>query len=399
MIKNRINNVRETLKHKSDEFKEEPSAFIITSEYNRRYMTNISTSSGYVILTPENTYFFTDSRYIEFAKKSLGDIYTVELYPKEEAKKYYSELLRKENIKNILYEENYIPLKTKKYFDTLFEGYNLVESDSLIEKMRKIKDLTEIENITKAQNITDKTFEYILKVISENISNITETDIAVEIEYFMKKNGADDKAFDTIAVSGKKSSYPHGEPENIKLSKGFLTMDFGAKYHGYCSDMTRTVCIGKPDDKMLAVYNTVKSAQAAALETIKAGIEGLDVDTTARDIVRSAGYGENFGHGLGHSLGLEVHENPNFPRSENEEEKQKRLEREEKEKAENPEKFKEEQEKKEKNKFILSENIVITVEPGIYIENEFGVRIEDLIAVKKDGCLNLTASCKDLIEL
>jgi Xaa-Pro aminopeptidase len=150
---------------------------------------------------------------------------------------------------------------------------------------------------------------------------------------------------------------------------------------------------------MLAVYNIVKSAQLAALDAVKAGVEGLAVDTAARDIIRGAGYGENFGHGLGHSLGLEVHESPSFPRSENEEEKQKRIEREEKEKAENPEKFKEEQEKKEKNKFILAENIVITVEPGIYIENEFGVRTEDLIAVKKNGYVNLTASSKDLTVL
>lgn len=394
MIKKRIETVRQTLKQK-----EEPSAFIIMSEINRRYMTGISTSSGYVILTPENTYFFTDSRYLEFAKKSIGNCYTTQHYPKDEAKKYYNALLKSENIKNILYEEDYISLKSKKNFDKLFEGYNLIESDGLIEKMRKIKDAGEIENITKAQIITDKAFEHILNMISQNINSITEIDIAVEIEYFMRKNGAEDKAFDTIAVSGKKSSYPHGEPENIKLSKGFLTMDFGAKYHGYCADMTRTICIGKPDDKMLAVYNTVKSAQLAALDVVKAGAEGLAVDTAARDIIRGAGYGENFGHGLGHSLGLEVHESPNFPRSENEEEKKKRIEREEKEKSENPKKFKEEQTKKEKNKFILSENIVITVEPGIYIENEFGVRIEDLIAVKKDGCINLTASGKDLIEL
>ncbi|MCL2774462.1 MAG: aminopeptidase P family protein [Oscillospiraceae bacterium] len=394
MITNRIENIQRVLKQK-----EEPTAFIVTSECNRRYMTGIETSSGYVIITPENKYFFTDSRYIEFAKNSCGDIYTVELFPKEEAKKYYSDLLRKENIKNIMYEENYILLRSKKHFDTLFEGYTLSESGMAIEKMRRIKDADEIENITKAQIITDKAFEHILKVISQNLNTVTEVDIAAELEYFMRKNGADGIAFDTIAVSGKKSSYPHGEPGNIKLSKGFLTMDFGATYNGYCADMTRTVCIGKPDDKMLAVYNIVKSAQLAALDEIKTGVEGLVVDTAARDIIRGAGYGENFGHGLGHSVGLEIHEEPSFPRSEPEEEKQRRLEHEEKAKIENPEKYKEAQEKKEKNKFILAENIVITVEPGIYIENEFGVRIEDLVVVKKGGCSNLTKSSKNLIEL
>jgi len=393
MIKNRINEVQKILKQKK-----EPSAFIINSQINRRYMTNISTSSGYVIITPENQYFFTDSRYIEFAKKILGDFYTVELYPKShESEKYYDELLKKEKINNILYEENSIYLKTKKHFDDLFKGYKLCESENILENMRKIKDSAEIENIKKAQDLTDLAFTHILKIISENIKTITETDIAVELEYFMKKNGADGNAFDFIIVSGKKSSYPHGEPENIKLSKGFLTMDFGAMYNGYCTDMTRTVCIGKPNKKMLEVYNLVKSAQIAALDKIKVGIDGMEVDKSARDIIRNAGYGKNFGHGLGHSLGLEIHENPGFPASESLEEEKERLEREEKEKKENPNKYKEEQEKKEKNKFILAENIVITVEPGIYIENEFGLRIEDTVVIKKDGCLNLTKSNKELI--
>lgn len=368
MIKQHIETLQQALKKKDI-----PSAFILTSEQNRRYMTNISTSSGYIIITPENKYFFTDSRYIEIAKKSLGGNYTVELYPKkQEAKNYYSGLLKKENIKNILYEENYIYLKTKKHFDELFEGFNLSESENLVENMRKIKGAEEIENITKAQNITDKAFDYIVGFIYSNLKNATETDISAELEYFMKKYGAEKFSFETIAISGKKSSYPHGKPENKKLSKGFLLMDFGAVYDGYCSDMTRTVCIGKPSKKMREVYNTVKEAQAAALEMIKAGIQGIEVDKTARDIIKKMGYDKNFGHGLGHSLGLEIHENPNFPVSDSSE---------------------------EQKELILAENTVITVEPGIYIEDEFGVRIEDLVVVKKDGCLNLTKSGKDLIEL
>ena len=366
MIKQRIELVQQKLAREN-----KPSAFIIISEFNRRYMTNIKTSSGYVIITPQNGYFFTDFRYIEFAKKSLGDYYAVELYPKEN----YNELLKKENIKNILVEENYISLKTKKRFDELFCDFALAESDGLIEDMRKTKDSSEIENIRQAQNITDKTFGHILKLISQNINTITEADIAVEIEYFMKKNGAEAVAFDTISVSGKKSSYPHGEPENIKLSKGFLTMDFGAKYRGYCSDMTRTICIGKPSAKMLEVYQTVKSAQAVALNMIKAGIKAIEIDRAAREIIKKAGYEKNFGHGLGHSLGLEIHEAPGFPKS-NEEEKK---------------------DKEEKEEIVLSENLVITVEPGIYIEDEFGVRIEDFVVVTKEGCENLTKSDKELI--
>jgi len=349
----------------------EPSAFVLISECNRRYMTNIATSNGYAIITPKNKYFFTDSRYIEFAKKSLDGIYETKLFPQKEAKEHYAGLLKKENIKNILYEENYIYLKTKKHFDDLFSGFKLCESGGMIEKMRQVKDDGEIEDIKKAQNITDSAFAHILKTLSSNAETMTETDVAAELEYFMKKNGAKKTAFDTIAVSGKKSSYPHGQPENIKLSQGFLTMDFGAEYNGYCSDMTRTVCIGKPSAKMIEVYNIVKSAQNAALDMIKSGIDGSEVDKEARKIIKDGGYGDNFGHGLGHSVGLEIHETPGFPKSDNEENK--------------------------KNE--ISENMVITVEPGIYIENEFGVRIEDLAVVKKNGCLDLTKSGKELIEI
>ena len=381
----------EMIKAKLNE-KTEKSAIIITSPYNRRYLTNISTSSGTIIITPGNAYFFTDFRYITYAKKSLENYYQVELYPKEEPKKYYNDLLKKENITDILFEENTISLQGKKYLDDTYDEFKLTESAGTVEKLRQTKDAGEIANIAKAQEITDKTFDYILNIISDNINSITETDIAIEIEYFMKKNGADDKAFDTICVSGKKSAYPHGEPENIKLSKGFLTMDFGARYNGYCADMTRTICIGRADAKMREVYNIVKTAQLAALEAVKSGIETWIPDSAARNIINGAGYEECFGHGLGHSVGLQVHESPGFAKEPKEEEPKegevKTQEEIEKEKAE-----------KEKKKVYFDENIVITVEPGIYIENMYGVRIEDIIVINKDGHTNLTKSDKSLIEL
>ncbi|MCL2099691.1 MAG: aminopeptidase P family protein [Oscillospiraceae bacterium] len=386
MIKEHLKKVREHLKNR-----QEPAALIVIGKYNRRYLTGFAASSGYVLITPENTRFFTDTRYIEVAKKMLGGVYSaVELYPKEEAKKFYKELLEAENIKNIMYEENYISLKNKKHFDDLFEGFELVESGGLIEKMRQTKEPAELENIKTAQSITDKTFAYIINFISNHASTLTETDIAAELEYFMKKNGADDKAFDTICVSGKKSSRPHGEPENIKLSKGFLTLDFGARYNGYCSDMTRTVCLGSPSEKMREVYKIVLAAQTAALNTVRAGMESTAADIAARDLIRDAGYGDNFGHGLGHSVGLEVHENPGFAGSKTREERAKTLEEQAKKAAEDPD-------YKPPEKTLLPENTVISVEPGIYIEEEFGVRIEDLIVIKENGFLNLTKSGKELI--
>ena len=388
MIKNRLAKVQENLKNR-----DEATAILISNTHNRRYMTGFAASSGYVLITPESSRFFTDTRYIEFAKTNIGGIYsTVELYPKGDAKQAYKEMLEKENIKTLLYEENYISLKDKQNFDNLFEGFTLAASEGLIEKMRQVKDATEIENLTKAQNITDKAFSYILGFIADNMDSLTEMDVAAELEYFVKKNGADDKAFNTIAVSGAKSSRPHGEPEHIKLSKGFLTMDFGAKYNGYCSDMTRTICIGQPSEKMCEIYNTVKAAQLAALDTIKAGMESVEADIAARDLIRDAGYGDNFGHGLGHSVGLEVHEGPGFGYSKSREDRAKDIEEQAKKAEEDPD-------YKPPAKTYLPENTVATVEPGIYLEGEFGVRIEDLVVLKENGHDNLTSSDKELIIL
>jgi Xaa-Pro aminopeptidase len=182
----------------------------------------------------------------------------------------------------------------------------------------------------------------------------------------MRKNGADGIAFDTIAVSGSASSTPHGVPRNVKLQKGFLTMDFGAKFNGYCSDMTRTVCIGTPDSEMKKVYDTVFSAQMAALDYIAAGKKCADADKVARDIIADAGYGQCFGHSLGHGVGLYIHEPISLsPRSNG----------------------------------VLEAGNIVTVEPGIYLEGRFGVRIEDMVCVTDSGNENLTKAKKELIVL
>ena len=183
----------------------------------------------------------------------------------------------------------------------------------------------------------------------------------------MRRSGASGLAFDTIAVSGKKSSLPHGVPGDERLTKdSFFTMDFGAKYNGYCSDMTRTVVVGKASDEMKHVYNAVLEAQSEAMKYIRAGVSGRDADGVARKIIADAGYGEYFGHSLGHSLGLEIHENPRVsPASDD----------------------------------ILVPGNIVTVEPGIYIPGKFGVRIENMVLVTENGCENLTASPRGLIEL
>ena len=225
------------------------------------------------------------------------------------------------------------------------------------------KDEDELSRIRAAQSITDAAFSHILGYLRPGV---TETDIALELEFFMRKNGAESTAFPTICVSGKKSSLPHGVPENVPVSKGFLTMDFGAKYRGYCADMTRTVCIGEPTEKMRHVYRTVLDAQSDAFNAIFAGVSGCAVDKAARDRIEGAGYKGCFGHSTGHSLGIDIHEAPNFSAN---------------------------------NTSPVPENAVLSVEPGVYLEGEFGVRIEDIVKISPEGFENFTKSPKDLIIL
>ena len=196
---------------------------------------------------------------------------------------------------------------------------------------------------------------------------MTELEAAAELEYLMKQEGAEDLSFNTIVASGLNSSMPHAIPGTKQFEKGdFITFDFGCKYKGYCSDMTRTVVLGKASDKQKEIYNVVLKAQLAGLDALKAGKSGASVDKVARDIIADAGYGEYFGHGLGHSVGLFIHENPRLSPSDD---------------------------------TILKENMIETVEPGIYVPGLGGVRIEDMVVVTKEGHINLAHSPKELIEL
>ena len=229
----------------------------------------------------------------------------------------------------------------------------------------KIKDEEEISMMQKAQDITDNAFSEIVKHITPEM---TEIDVAAELEYFMRKSGASGLAFDTIAVSGDASALPHGTPRNVKLKKGFLTMDFGAKYNGYCSDMTRTIVIGKADAEIKKLYDTVLRAQLAGLEAIKAGADCILCDKAARDIIDSIPeYKGTFGHSLGHSVGLFIHERPSLS-------------------------FKAFGSK-------LNSGEILTVEPGIYLFSKYGCRIEDMVEITDDGIYNFTHSTKELIEI
>ena len=285
-------------------------AVLLISPINRRYITNFRSSAGYVVIKPDKTYFITDFRYYGAAKEKCTD---AEVILQEKVYNQLNDLLC--GCKKVLVEEKYLTVADYDRFKEKLDGYEMIQGASLaVEKLRAVKTDAELKKIIMAQEITDKAFTHIVNWLSDNMSKntVTESDVALELEYFMRKNGADGIAFDTIAVSGAKSAMPHGVPENIPLSKGFLTMDFGACYDGYCSDMTRTICIGEPSQEMIKVYDTVLNAQLKVLEKIKAGKTGKEIDAVARDYIYSKGYEGRFGHSLGHSLGLEIHESPNF---------------------------------------------------------------------------------------
>lgn len=321
--------------------------------------TNIS---GESVLLEKGLCIITDSRYYEQVEKECPDIPLIRLNNrtyieviKELLDKYYGIKIAVEDSMNL---SRYLKLK-----DAL-AGYELNVSGELINTPRMIKDDNEIDIIGKAEAIGDMAFDHILSVIKPGI---TERDIAIELEFFMRRQGASKLSFDTIVASGPNSSMPHAQVTDRIIEKGdFVTMDFGCVYKGYCSDMTRTVAVGTPTDEMRKVYQTVLDANLRAMDGIRAGVKCSDIDALARDYIKSMGYGEYFGHGLGHSVGLFIHEEPRFS---------------------------------PKCDTITKENMVITDEPGIYLPGKFGVRIEDLVVVKENGYEVLSNSPKELIIL
>ena len=352
-MENRINKLRE----KFDALGVD--GIYLTSRTSHRYFTKFDNEDGSLLITRKNAYAFEDFRYIEVASELLSGTYTV-VEPKGQG--WLESIIKSEGVSALGFEDEEMSVS----------GFEKLKSDCSVEwkpigntvvLLRQVKDAWEIEQIAKAQDITDRAFSHILNIIS---TDITENDVAAELEYFMRKNGAEDKSFETIAINGKKTSLPHGVPGNAKLQNGFLTMDFGATVNGYHSDMTRTVCIGKADEEMKKLYNTVLTAQLSALEYLSnGGKNSKEADKVARDIIYKD-YEGYFGHSLGHSVGLVIHERPALsPVNEN----------------------------------ILVPGNVVTVEPGIYIPGKYGTRIEDLVVICENGIKNLTKSPKELIEI
>lgn len=339
-------------------------AIIISSLENRRYFTGFPSSDGYLVVTKNDAVFFTDSRYIEAAQKSVKNCRAQKLTKVANEVKDY---IRENNILKIYTERNRVTVSLYDFFKTVFSPSRVTASKKLekeIDNIRRAKSEEEKACILTAQKIAEDAFEHILTFIKPGV---TEKQIALELDFYMLSHGAEAVSFETIAVTGTKSSMPHGVPDETAVKNGdFVTMDFGAVYKGYHSDMTRTVAVGEVTEEQKTVYETVLKAQKSALSVLKKGLPCSEADKAARDIIDNAGYGDYFGHSTGHGVGVEIHENPTLA---------------------------------PKSTDILEIGDVVTVEPGIYLPGKFGVRIEDMALITENGYENLTSTPKELIIL
>ena len=341
------------------------SCALVTSDINRRYFTGMRSSAGTLIVFKECAYLIIDFRYIEKARDTVSDC---EVVLQQKLYEQLNDLIKKHGAETIMIEnETMTVAELDDLYDRLSPETEIDSGDTLsglINDMRAIKSEDEIALMTKAQRIAEAALENTLNFIREGV---TEKEIALSLNEYMLRNGAEDLSFETIALCGESTSMPHGVPTDKPLKMGeFILMDFGAVADGYHSDMTRTVVLGEPSEEMEKVYSIVLEAQSRAIAAASEGITGKRLDRVARDFIAANGYGDSFGHGLGHSVGMEIHESPCA---------------------------------NTRDETVLKENMIMTVEPGIYLPKKFGVRIEDFVVIKQNSCLNLTNAPKKLIKL
>lgn len=337
-------------------------ALLVTSEPGEFYTVGFH-GEGVALVTPDKTWYYTDSRYIEAAGQQVAGAETAMPEPGKGYHAAIQALVERLGIRRLGFEDEYLSVKEfngwKECLDVEF-----VPASELLIRLRAVKDQEELAAMRQAQRITDEAFAEILKVIQPGRK---EREIAARLTYIMTCKGAQGNSFDPIVAAGPNGSKPHAVPGDTVIENGmFVTMDFGCKFAGYCSDMTRTVAVGRPSEEMVRVYDTVLRAQLAGISRVKAGVPGSEVHRAADEVITAAGYGGCFGHGFGHSLGIEIHENPRFSPA-----------------WEKP----------------VPAGAVLSAEPGIYLPGKFGVRIEDVVVVREDGWEDITASPKELIIL
>jgi Xaa-Pro aminopeptidase len=333
-------------------------ALYITNPENRFYLSGFTGTAGSLLLGLNNSYLFTDFRYTGQAARECPDYQVIET--SGESSEVLREYLTGEGISLLGLEGDYL---TYNQFQTLKEklgGVELKTVDGLVEELRARKDKDETAFIEEAVRLADEAFKEVLPLIRPGVP---EREVALQLEYFMRRMGAEGAAFKTIVASGYRSALPHGVASSRIMAPGdFVTLDFGAVYNGYHSDITRTVVLGRPEKKQEEIYQLVLEAQMSAIESLRAGIKASDVDGAARRIIEQAGYGKQFGHGTGHGVGLSIHEKPRLSA---------------------------------KDQSLLEEGMVVTIEPGIYLPGWGGVRIEDTVLVLNGGCRVLTRTPKE----
>ena len=338
-------------------------AILLTSEANCYYATGFM-GEGIALVTRRGSWYFTDSRYTEAADKAIGNAAVIREVSREKPfSVLINEALAEAGAEKAGFEEQRMTVAEHAVYSEKLHC-TLTPASSLMTELRGSKDEEELSCMTAAQRIAEGALEQILKEIRPGM---TEKEIAARLNYLMVSAGAEKTSFDTIVASGPNGSMPHAVPGMRKVREGdFITMDFGCVYKGYCSDMTRTVALGRPSDEMRNVYDIVLQAQLAGIAAAKAGVTGAAIDGAARKVIQDAGYGACFGHSFGHSLGIDIHEAPNAAPG---------------------------------NDKPMPDGAVVSAEPGIYLPGKFGVRIEDVMILRPDGAQVITKAPKALLVL
>lgn len=341
--------------------KQELDGFLLAKPESCRYLSGFTGTDSFLLITPTARMLMTDSRYTEQAKGEAPDFQVIEFSIMTET---LAELSKKYHLGRIGLEKETITISVFENLQRAVPDLEFIPVTDPVASLRRIKQPHELEKIRQAAEITDKAFLHIVDFVKPGM---TEKEVALELEFYMRRLGAEGIAFDFIVASGVRGALPHGTASDKIIKEGeMLTLDIGCVFQGYHSDLTRTIFIGQPSDKQVEIYKLVLEAQTKALEAIKPGIKGSEVDRMARDVIIQAGYGENFGHGLGHGVGLEIHEGPRLsPRDDS----------------------------------VLEPNMVVTVEPGIYLPGWGGVRIEDLVVLTSKGCEIISKSPKDIVTI
>lgn len=353
----------EQLQKKVAEYKLD--GMLITSESGEFYALGLR-CEAMLLVTPTQCHLATDGRYIEAAeaqkeKEGLSQLIISKTEPRRTRLTLTRDFILQNGIRELGIEGEYLSLTDYRRYEKELPS-NLIDTQVILKDLRGVKTAEELATMKEAQKITDAAFTEILNFVQEGR---TEEEISAQLAFEMAKRGGLELAFPIIVACGTNGSRPHALAGKRVLEKGqFVTMDFGCKFEGYCSDMTRTIAIGQPTEEMEKVYHTVLKAQETALSSMKAGQTGAEIDGFARNYLTEAGYGEYFAHSLGHSLGIEIHEKPNASSTDITQ---------------------------------LPAGVVLSVEPGIYIPGKFGVRIEDVVILTQDGCENITSSTKELL--